>query len=486
MSRVRVRFAPSPTGHLHVGGARTALFNWLFAKNQDGEFLLRIEDTDIERSSEEMVESIMESLQWLGIEWDEEPMFQSRRLERHRQIAMDLMDSGKAYPCFCKPDRMRENEQLKSAEKTYLYPRTCLAMGPQERRVRIDAGDKFAVRFFVPEGRTCFEDLVYGSNSVEHHNIDDFVLLRRDGTPTYQLAVVVDDIDMEITHVIRGEGHLSNTPKQILLYNALGKRVPCFAHLPLILGSDKKPLAKRHGATSIASYRDMGFLPRAVVNFLALLGWSPGDDREVLSVEELVERFSLDRVIRKGAVFDIQKLEWLNGQYISSSRAEEIYEEVSRRWVEADLLGAGDVQERKDWLLALIDLLKSRMRLLSDFVEAAKPYLTEDFPYEEGAVKKRWKKPEEVMMILNKVGEVLRELDDFSSESIEEKVRAIAEALDVSNSKVIHPVRVALTGRAAGPGLFELMEVIGREGCIKRLARAVNHIEGMRAEEQGA
>jgi glutamyl-tRNA synthetase len=484
MSTVRVRFAPSPTGYLHVGGARTALFNWLFARGAGGEFLLRIEDTDVARSSAEMVTSILDSMRWLGLDWDGDPTFQSSGLERYRQLARELVEKGHAYPCFCRPEDVGDEGEEPEVEKTYLYPRTCLKLTPEERRKRIEGAEPYAIRFMVPPGATSFNDLVYGKVSVEHTNIDDFVLLRRDGNPTYQLAVVADDIMMGISHVIRGDDHLSNTPKQILLYQALEKAPPEFAHLPLILGPDKKRLSKRHGATSITSYREMGFLPQAVVNFLALLGWSPGDDVEVLSMESLKARFSLERVTKKSAVFDLKKLEWLNGKYISMSPAEDLLLEVSQCWKHAGLVSETELSEKREWLLSLIDLLKSRARLLGDFVEAARPFLTEDFPYEEEAVRKRWQDSGEIITVLEGVAKGFSGLPDFSMSAAEEVVKGIAERLGIPNAQVIHPLRVALTGRAGGPGLFELIVVIGREGCLARLGRALRFLRERPGEGQ--
>ncbi len=483
MSTVRVRFAPSPTGHLHIGGARTALFNWLFARNAGGEYLLRIEDTDVERSKDEYVVSIMDSLRWLGLEWDQEPLYQSKRRDIHREIALDLMGRGKAYPCFCEKERPETDGSTEDSGKTYLYPRTCLVLSKEERSSRLEAGEPYALRFLVPEGETQFVDLVYGANIVEHSNIDDFVLLRRDGSPTYQLAVVADDIFMSITHVIRGDGHLPNTPKQILLYEALGATPPKFVHLPLILGSDKKPLAKRHGATSIISYRDAGFLPEAVDNFLALLGWSPGDDTEVLSSSELTHRFSFERVSRKAAVFDIQKLEWLNGKYISQTPGEDLFVEVTEDWIQAGLITERNLEEHRGHLLEIIDLLKSRVRLITDFVDAARPFFDDNFPYEDAAVAKRWKDPELVIGVLQNVQEAIRGIGDFTNREIEDAVRAVAGRMGLSNSKVFHPVRVALTGRMAGPGLFDMMKLIGRDGCLDRFDRAIAYLESKAAQE---
>ncbi len=318
---IRVRFAPSPTGYLHVGGARTALFNWLFARHYNGKFILRIEDTDFARSSEEMVEGILQGMRWLGLTWDEGPFFQSQRLDRYRDFAAKLLANGSAYRCFCKSEGTvaQNDEQEKSWNQK---EHACAAFSDEESEQRAASGHPFAIRFRVPPDKTSFEDRVFGRIEVENNILEDFVLLRTDGVPTYHLGVVVDDMDMNITHVIRGADHISNTPKQILLYRAAGARIPEFAHLPLILGPDKQRLSKRHGATSVMAYADMGYLPDAFFNFLSLLGWSPGDDRELLSRRELAELFTLDGVGKADAVFGLEKLEWFNSQYIRNSPPE--------------------------------------------------------------------------------------------------------------------------------------------------------------------
>ena len=330
---VRVRFAPSPTGYLHVGGARTALFNWLFARGRAGTFILRIEDTDVERSRVEMTAAILDGMKWLGLEWDEGPYYQSQRRDLHRSTVRELRDRGKAYPCFCDPAELqsRRHEAEKSGQ-TWRYDRTCLRLTAEEARTRSAAGETPCTRFQVPEGVTSWDNRVHGLTSFSNDTLEDFVLARSDGTPTYHLSVVSDDIDMGITDVIRGDDHISNTPKQILLYRALGKEPPAFAHLPLILGPDKKRLSKRHGAVAVTEYREAGFLPEALFNFLALLGWSPGDDREYLPRQELVRLFSFEGVGKKGAVFDEQKLEWLNGQYINALPAGAIREAIRPIW----------------------------------------------------------------------------------------------------------------------------------------------------------
>ena len=315
---IRVRFAPSPTGFLHVGGARTALYNWLYARKNKGVFVLRIEDTDVQRSSQEMVDVILNSLKWLQLNWDEGPIYQSQRLDLYRKAAFELVEKGKAYRCFCKPDEINARREAGMKEKgMWKYERTCYNLTPEEIQKNITSGIPFAIRFLVPPGSTSFDDLVHGKIELDHSQVDDFVLLRSDGHPTYHLSVVVDDIDMGITHIVRGDDHISNTPKQILLYDAFDKKPPHFAHIPLILGTDKKRLSKRHGSVAVEEYQRMGILPEALVNFLALLGWNPGDEREIMALDELVREFDLDRVNSSNAVFDLKKLQWMNSKYLS-------------------------------------------------------------------------------------------------------------------------------------------------------------------------
>ncbi|HSH44410.1 MAG TPA: glutamate--tRNA ligase, partial [Longimicrobiales bacterium] len=322
----RVRFAPSPTGYLHVGGARTALFNWLFARRHGGAFILRIEDTDRERSSDAMTEAILDGMRWLGLDWDEGPYHQADGADRHRRDALRLLEEGKAYRCFCSPEVLEEKRrEAESAGGGYRYDRHCdLHVSREESDRRAEAGEPYTVRFRVPEGRTVFRDEVHDRTEFDNAEIEDFIVLRTDGTPIYNLAVVSDDHEMGVTHVIRGDDHLSNTPKQVMLYEALGWDVPTFAHVPMILGADGKRLSKRHGATAVGQYREQGILAPALVNFLALLGWSPGDDTEIMSMEDLTRRFSLEGIHRKSGIFDPEKLEWMNGQYMMAMPLEEL------------------------------------------------------------------------------------------------------------------------------------------------------------------
>jgi len=477
MEQVRVRFAPSPTGELHVGGARTALFNWLFARNKRGKFILRIEDTDVERSSSEVVNRIFEALRWLGLIWDEGPFYQSHRLSIYREYAERLVEMGYAYYCYCTPERIkREKEKAIGEGRTWRYDRHCLSLSPEEVKKNEAEGLPRAIRFKVPEGETRFTDLVHGELSFSHENIEDFVLLRSDGHPTYHLSVVVDDIDMKITHIIRGDDHISNTPKQIMLYRAFGVEPPQFAHLPLILGPDRKRLSKRHGATSVLAYKEQGFLADAMVNFLALLGWSSGDDRTIIPREELIELFSLSGVSKSNAVFDITKLEWLNGQYISLKRAEELEPLVAEQLKRVGLWNEALAGEKRDWFLLLIDLLKPRVKLLPDFARDAKPFLSDDFEYDEEAVAKHFTDPE-LPRYLSELKEEFTLLPRFTAQDTERALRLTADRLKIKAAALIHPLRVALTGKRVGPGIFELLEVMGKERTLKLIDRAIGFLK---------
>ena len=472
----RARFAPSPTGFLHVGGARTALFNWLFARSTGGTFVLRIEDTDLERSSEEMVHAITDGLTWLGLDWDEGPFFQSERVGEHREAAEKLLEQGNAYRCFCDPDQL-EAERLTAREagEDWSYDGRCRRIDSSEAEKRAEAGETFAIRFSIPrDDAVRFEDLIHGNTRVDSSQIEDFVLLRSDGQPTYQLAVVVDDAWMQISHVIRGDDHLSNTPKQILLYRALDAPVPEFAHLPLILGPDKKRLSKRHGATSVGEFRERGFESEAVTNFLSLLGWSPGDDREFLRREELVKLFTLDRVHKKPAVFDEAKLEWLNGQYMIQRPTEELVPLARKAFEEAgfDLSGIAEATFSR-----IVDLLKQRVRLYDEFPVKGTFFFLSPDRYDEESVAKRWKNPDQIIPRLRRSRQELADLPDWTDESIESCVRSMAEAEEVGAGKYIHPIRVAISGAHEGPGLFESLQVIGQEETVARIERAIAWLE---------
>jgi glutamyl-tRNA synthetase len=480
MPRARVRFAPSPTGFLHVGGARTAIFNWLFAKRHDGVFVLRIEDTDLERSSEPMVRAILDGMAWLGMSPDEGPFYQTQARARHVADAERMLRSGHAYRCFCDPETIKaERADAEKAGKPYVYPRRCLALSSDESAGRAAAGEPFAVRCRVPEGPVEWDDLVHGRTSFDGAAIEDFVLLRSDGSPTYMLSVVSDDIAMEITQVVRGDDHLSNTPKQILLYRALGEEPPAFAHLPLILGDDKKRLSKRHGAMSVLEYRDLGYLPEAMFNFLALLGWSPGDDRQKLGRAELIELFDLSGVGKSGAVFDLKKLEWLNGQYLTETPAEALVPEIVPRLEAAGLWSEDYAGARREWFLSVIRLLQPRSRTLADFVTDGRPFFdpSDDLAYDPEAAKKHLK-GDGLAASLATLRMRFAAAGSWTKEALEETLRAVAAEQGISAGKLIHPVRLAVTGRGVSPGLFEVLELLGRERVLARIDRMCDHLTG--------
>ena len=423
---IRVRFAPSPTGYLHVGSARTALFDWLFARKHNGKFILRIEDTDVERSTEDMTRGILEAMTWLGLHWDEGPYFQSQRLDLYQETAERLLSSGHAYR------------------------------------------DEGAIRFKVPEGRVTYPDAVFGEIAVENDTIENFVLLRSDGHPTYHLGVVVDDIDMRISHVIRGADHISNTPKQLLLYRALGASLPVFAHLPLILGPDKTRLSKRHGATSVMAYQELGIVPEALRNFLALLGWSPGTDQEIFDDAELIQAFSLDGISKANASFNPDKLAWFNAQYLSRLPQEKLMLYLKPELIKAGLWRNSLEEEESAWFQSLIDLLRPRAKVLQDFIRQSKVFLTSDIDYDPAAVEKFLKDPK-VKEYLHILASRLQALPEFTLQNTETALRSLADELGIKAGVLINASRVALTGQAVAPGIFDVMTLFGRERTVARL-----------------
>jgi glutamyl-tRNA synthetase len=440
---VRLRFAPSPTGYLHVGGARTALFNWLYARRHGGAFVLRIEDTDVARSSDEMVGGILEGLRWLGIDWDEgpevggphAPYFQSARLDKYRAAAEQLLASGHA------------------------------------RR------DEGAIRFVVPQGRTTFTDIVHGPIAFENEHIEPFVILRSDGHPTYHLSVVVDDIDMRITHVVCGDDHISNTPKQVLLYHAFGAATPSFAHVPLIMGPDKKRLSKRHGATSVTEYAKLGYLPDAMVNFLALLGWSPGrGDQEIFSRDELVAAFTLDGISGGNAVFNTEKLDWFNHQYLQKLSDEALREAVVG-FMETVSGPLPETAGSDGWWTRVLGLLRPRARRLTEFVEQLQPFLYEPADYDSAAVEKHLSAPGVAAAHLAALRDAYETTATFDEVTLEEALRGLAETRGVKAGTLIHGTRIAMTGRMVSPGLFEMLAVLGRPAVVARMEKLIRFLE---------
>jgi len=480
MSAPRVRFAPSPTGYLHVGGARTALFNWLFARRTGGIFVLRIEDTDLERSSQDMVEGILDGLRWLGLDWDEGPgiggefgpYFQSERLDRHRAMAEQLVAGGQAYYCYCTAETLKaKREAAEQAGSAWRYDRTCCALTPDQIAERERARVPRVIRFRVPAGPTRFDDLVHGPIEFEGENIEDFVLLRSDAQPTYQLSVVSDDVEMRITHVVRGDDHVSNTPKQILLYRAVCAPEPRFAHVPLILGADKKRLSKRHGATSITEYARQGYLPEAMFNFLSLLGWSPGNDQEMFTRDALIKAFALEGISGGNAVFNTEKLDWFNQQHIMRLAPAELALRIKPWLVTAGLWRDEYLDARHAWFFSVLDLLRPRAKRLGDFAAQGALFFSDAIDYDPNAVDKHLRAPG-MDAHLDAIASAFESLETFDPASTESTLSAVADARGVKAGVLIHAVRVAVTGKMASPGLFDVLALLGRDRVAQRISTA--------------
>lgn len=469
MNAPRLRFAPSPTGYLHIGGARTALFNWLLARHHGGTFILRIEDTDRTRSTDEFTEAILDALGWLGLDWDEGPgvggphgpYYQMERLPLYQSAAQRLVEAGRAYPCFC---------AAKSDDPEHTEKCRCHGLPAPEVQRRLAAGPA-GIRFRTPhEGETRIDDLIHGEVVFDNREIDDFVILKADGVPTYNFAVVVDDAHMECTHVLRGDDHLSNTPKQVMLYEALGLPVPRFGHIPMILGPDKKRLSKRHGAVSIQAFRDEGYLREAVVNYIAKLGWGHGD-QEVFTLDELIAAFDLDGVGKSAAVFDYAKLEWLNGEWIRRLGVEEITRRVRPFFEKAGLLAPGQDEPR---LPGIVASLIERSRTLVHMVEQARYYFDVDLLWDEEA--RRQLLTPAIRPVLEQLVARLHALPDWSHDAIEQAFRTQAADSGLKAGQVIQPVRVALTGGKVSPGIFDVVAILGRERTLARLRDAIDRI----------
>jgi glutamyl-tRNA synthetase len=475
----RVRFAPSPTGYLHVGGARTALFNWLFARRHGGVFVLRIEDTDVERSSQDMVEGIFDGLRWLGLDWDEgpkvdgpfAPYFQSQRLDTHRRTAEQLVSDGRAYYCYCTPEELRARRAA-ATTGGWKYDRLCCRLKADEVASRERAGLARAIRFKVPDGVVTVDDLVHGPIEFDNAHIEDFVILRSDRHPTYHLSVVSDDVEMRITHVVRGDDHISNTPKQILLYQALGAPLPLFGHVPLILGPDKKRLSKRHGATSVMEYAKQGYLPEAMFNFLALLGWSPGSgNAEVFRRQDLEKVFDLNGISGGNAVFNPEKLDWFNQQHIARLAPEELTRRIQPSLEAAGLWNDEFLGSRHAWFFAALELLKPRARRLGDFAAQGAFLFGDEVEYDQAAVEKLLKS-DGMAANLAALDVAFSALPDFDAVSTEAALRDVASARGVTAGALIHAVRVSVTGKAVSPGLFEVLALVGRHRVHERLVAA--------------
>jgi len=476
---VRVRFAPSPTGFLHIGGARTALYNWLFARQKGGAFILRIEDTDRSRSTEEAIQAIVSSLHWLGLEWNEGPETggdfgpyrQTERLSLYKETAQHLLARKKAYCCYCTPNELKSRRRIALKEgRAPGYDGRCRTLTARERDEFEKEGRRPAIRFACPrEGTTVVNDLIRGEARFENRLLDDFILLRADGFPTYNFAVVVDDNAMRISHVIRGEDHLPNTPKQILLYRALGFPIPDFAHLPMILGPDRKPLSKRHGATSVEEYRKNGYLPEAVLNYLALLGWSYDEKTTLFTGEELIEKFSLGNVSRSPAIWDPAKLEWMNGHYIRQIPLRELTLKIVPFLQEAGLIKNFLGAEELSWLERVVVPIRDRMKVLRD-AAALTDFLFGEVELDPRAVEKVLKS-DEALRVLALAEEKLASLPEFQKDGIEKVLRGMCEELSLKPAKALQPVRVAVTGKTISPPLFESIELLGRERTLQRLRK---------------
>lgn len=477
---IRVRFAPSPTGHLHVGGARTALFNWLFARNKGGRFILRIEDTDQERSTEESYRAIIDSLKWLGLDWDEGPIvggdygpyFQSQRRHLYKKWAEKLLADAKAYCCFCSQEEVAARKQAAGQADSPAYDGKCRGLAPEEAQKLVDQGKPHVLRFKMGfEGETAFDDLVHGRVVFQNVNLEDFVIVKSDGFPTYNFAATVDDILMKISHIIRGDDHISNTPRQLSLYRAFAIKPPRFAHVPLIMGPDKTRLSKRHGATSVAQFEIDGYLPEAMANYLALLGWSYDAESSLFEVADLIQKFSLEKVSATPAVFDYQKLQWMNGEYMRKRPRGDKTDLVIPHLQKAGLVGSEVDAETREYIGRVVDVVGERLRLGRQIVDLAAFFFKDDVE-SAPADKEEFLKRHYVPAVFRVLEDKLRQLEVFDVASVEAAMRGLATEMSLKPGDLFQPVRVALTGSRSSPGLFECMAVLGKDRVLARLEAA--------------
>ena len=486
-NKIRLRFAPSPTGMLHIGGARTALFNWLFSRHYGGDFILRIEDTDQVRSTEEAVNVILDGMKWLGLDWDEGPgkegkygpYYQMQRLSLYKKYAEQLVRKNKAYYCYCSKEELKASreKQSKLRKKVIKYDRHCLNLSEAERKKYEEEGRKPVIRLKIPEKLIEFDDLLRGNVSFDGELLTDFVIIKSDGIPTYNYAVVIDDALMNISHVMRGDDHISNTPKQILIYEALGFKTPKFAHIPMIMGEDHTKLSKRHGAASVMEYNKMGYLPEALVNYIAHLGWSPGDDREIMSIKEIIEEFSLENISKHAAVFSMDKLNWFNNEYMKKMKIDDLAKLLIPHLKEANYFSEEETSTNDyNRLKEIIQLMHGRFRNFSQFIEFTDYFFKKQIDIDPQAFQSVLNK-NGVVEILSALKEKLLEIDLWNESNLETVVRNVAASLKIKGGKIIHPTRVALTGKKIGPGLFELMVLLGKEINIKRLEDAIERIK---------
>ncbi|MDY6825813.1 MAG: glutamate--tRNA ligase [Bacillota bacterium] len=480
MSNIRVRFAPSPTGELHIGGARTALFNYLFARKTGGTFVLRIDDTDLERSRTDYIDNLIASLKWLGLQWDEGPYYQSKRLTEYTGEAERLIKENKAYRCYCSMDELAAGRvDAKKENRAYQYPGTCRHLTPEQEETFKKEGRQPVIRLRTPdEGTTVVSDEIRGEVSFENTGIDDFIIIKSNGLPTYNFASVIDDLQMKISHIIRAEEHLSNTPRQIICARSLGYDLPKFAHVPMILAPDRSKLSKRHGATSVEEFRDQGFLPEALVNYMALLGWSPGGDEELITLEKMVENFSLERVNKTAAIYDVGKLAWMNSQYMKDYDPQLLSEAAIPFFEKKNLLTAKPGDDEKNKLNKIVIAVRERAKTLDELADIASYFLTDDFEYDEKGVKKHFKK-EGASRHLRQAASLIDAMPEFEAMDLEKAFHRLSEELQISAGRLNPLVRLAITGRMGGPGLFETINILGRQKTAARLKRAADYIDSI-------
>ncbi|MBN2357333.1 glutamate--tRNA ligase [candidate division KSB1 bacterium] len=480
MKEIRVRIAPSPTGYFHVGTARTAIFNFLYARAKGGKSILRIEDTNLEKSSQEMVDIILECLKWLKIDWDEGPYYQSKRFDLYPPYVEKLLKEKKAYRCFCTPEELdSKREEAQKNKQNYTYDRACRDLSEDEVRANLKAGKKFTVRIKLPTGGEAkFTDEVYGDLTKQYEELDDFIIVRTDGSPIYNFAVVIDDIDMKISHIIRGNDHIANTFKQIEIYKALDEPLPVFTHLPLILRPDRSKVSKRKGDKSVTEYRDEGYLPEALLNSLALLGWSPKDGREIMTMEEMLEAFDFSGINPNNCIFDPVKLTWMNSQYLMALDNHTLVQLIAPFLIKDDLATKYWIETRWQWLMRVVENLKERCGTLQEFADNGSYFFKGDFEYDPKGVKKRFMADG----LADKLEEVRLEFSkdyELKKDTAENIVREKAEKFGLNPADLIHPIRLALTGRTGGPGLFEIVELVGHPEVDKRLTRAIEYIRSL-------
>ena len=464
-----VRFAPSPTGELHLGGARTALFNYLYAKKNNGKFFLRIEDTDAERSKEEFIDQICDSLNWIGLDWDEPIIYQSQNKSQHSQIVNHLLKTKKAYRCFCtKTELQKERDEAKKAKIPYKYSGKYRNLSDNEVKQKLNNAEPFSIRIKIPDGETSFTDMVYGEIKVNNKDLDDFIIQRSDGSPTFNLSCVVDDLFMGINTVIRGEDHLSNTPKQIIIYNLLSKKPPKFVHLPMILASKGQRLSKRHGATGVEEYKNMGYFPESLLNYLFLLGWSSSNEKEIFNLDEMIHEFNFDGIVKKGAIFDIKKLEWVSSQHLSIKSPKDFLEliyEINSNW---------GLSQSEQYLFKVIDILKSRVRTINDIISYSDYFFNDPKEFDSDVMKRSWP-DSQTNRYIEKYYNVLKGVDDWSFSNLENQLKTFSNNENISIGKIILPIRLSISGFGIGPSLYGLMELLTKKTVLRRIKYAIDN-----------